>query len=466
MLNKLKTIQASLFKPVSAAPLAVLRILFGLLMLASTIRFLMLGWVQDQYLNPGFHFTYYGFEWVKPFGPTGMYLVFAFLILASFSIAIGFWYRFFMPAFFLAFTYVELLDKAYYLNHYYFISIVALLLIFVPANRYFSVDAWLKPKIFSRQVPLWAIAIFKLQLGIVYFYAGFAKLVNWDWMVNAMPLKIWLPPKDYMPLIGWMFNYDWAAYLFSWSGAFYDLSIPFLLLYSRTRPFAYLAVIGFHIITWWLFQIGMFPWIMIGITLIFFPPKLHQNIINILARPFGKMQKPVVNGSTFNQAKPKQQKVITALLTCFFLFQILFPLHGYLYPGHIYWNEEGFRYSWRVMLMEKAGHTTFYVQDSKTSKKGMVFNDQFLNRHQEKQMSMKPDMILEFAHFLHDYYEKQGVHDPVITAESRVTLNGRENKPMVDSTVNLADKARGWHHKDWVIPFDKHFNKHERLTQE
>ncbi len=46
-----------------------------------------------------------------------------------------------------------------------------------------------------------------------------------------------------------MFNHVFVAYAFSWLGCLYDLSIPFLLLYRKTRPFAYAAVIIFHILT-------------------------------------------------------------------------------------------------------------------------------------------------------------------------------------------------------------------------
>ena len=45
-----------------------LRILFGALMFASLVRFWANGWIEKLYLEPLFHFSFYGFEWVKPLG--------------------------------------------------------------------------------------------------------------------------------------------------------------------------------------------------------------------------------------------------------------------------------------------------------------------------------------------------------------------------------------------------------------
>ncbi len=265
-------------QPVHIAPLAIFRIIFGSVMLASIIRFMANGWVKEQYLDPTFFFTYYGFSWVKPMGDLGMHLLFLGMAIAAACIMLGLWYRLASPLFFLLFTYVELIDVTNYLNHYYFVSLVSLLLCLVPAHRYFSLDVLRNPAMRRTHVPAWTILIFKLQLGIVYFYAGLAKL-NPDWLLHAQPLRLWLPARTHLPVIGPFLGKVWVAYLFSWSGALYDLSIPFLLLYRRTRLLAYFVVIAFHALTAALFPIGMFPYIMMAATLIFFPESFHRKII-------------------------------------------------------------------------------------------------------------------------------------------------------------------------------------------
>ena len=126
---------------VSIAPLTSFRILFGGVMLISVLRFMLKGWVNDLYVAPKFFFSYYGFEWVKPLGELGMYAVFAVMALSCLGIALGAFYRISSITFFLTWTYVELLDVTNYLNHYYFVSIAAFLLIWVPAAHNFSLDA-------------------------------------------------------------------------------------------------------------------------------------------------------------------------------------------------------------------------------------------------------------------------------------------------------------------------------------
>src|ERR1700748_3014507 len=265
------------------APLAVMRMAFGAIMLISTVRFLLKGWVSAFYIKPKFHFTFYGFDWVKPLGATGMYLLFRILVIAAILVTIGLFYRVAIVTFFLCFTYVELIDKTTYLNHYYFISVMAFLMILVPANRYYSVDVLRKAKLITNSIPTWCINIFKLQLLLVYFFAGVSKL-NYDWLIAAMPLKIWLPASSHLPIIGGLLTQTWVAYVFSWFGAVFDLFIGFLLLGKRYRKPAYVLVIIFHLVTGWFFKIGMFPYIMIFVTVIFFSANTHIRIINFLSR--------------------------------------------------------------------------------------------------------------------------------------------------------------------------------------
>jgi len=451
------------------APLAVFRVLFGFIMFVSIVRFSAYGWIYDQYINPEYFFTYYGFDWVQPLGATGMYIVFGVMTLAALGIMLGWYYRIAASLFFLLFTYVELIDKTNYLNHYYFVSLVSFLLILVPAHRYFSVDVLRKPALRSEVTPAWSINIFKLQLGIVYFFAGVAKL-NYDWLFKAMPLKLWLPANAHLPVIGELLQYPETAYLFSWAGAFYDLTVVFFLLHKRTRLPAYIAVIVFHMVTWWFFQIGMFPFIMILSTLIYFSRSFHQNLINTITTTWKKIfgNRGLFDFSANNSGQksfsesPILSKGIPIFLGAYIIIQLLLPFRYLLYPGNLFWNEEGYRFSWRVMLMEKAGYTTFTVHDKNSDRSWMVANWEYLTPVQEKMMATQPDMILQFAHFLEEEYKKKGLKNMKITASSRVTLNGRLGKSLVDPNIDLTQQERGWSHKDWILPLNESENIAER----
>ncbi|HMU98169.1 MAG TPA: HTTM domain-containing protein [Chitinophagales bacterium] len=442
------SIKNLLFKQVSIAPLASFRILFGAMILFSSIRFVAKGWVDLLYIQPSYHFGYEGFLWLHPLSGIGMYIVYGIMIISALGILLGAFYRIATLLFFLTFTYVELLDKTNYLNHYYFISIASLLMCILPANKYASLDVKLGITSKANFIPNWCILAIQLQIGIVYFFAGIAK-INPDWLLEAQPLKIWLKSRDYLPIIGKLFEYDITAYLFSWFGMLFDISIFFFLLNKRTRPYAYAAVVFFHICTGYLFQIGVFPYVMIVATWIFFSADFHQRFLSIFINYKS-------NENIYYQ--PKFNRVWVTLLLIHFSIQILLPFRYLLYPGHLFWTEQGYRFSWRVMLMEKNATTEFIIKD-KNGKIEAVRNRDFLTPHQEKQMSTQPDMIIQFAHFLANEYNKnKGFEDAAVYVESYAALNGHPSRPFINEKINLAKEPINLLNKKWILPYDEKKN--------
>lgn len=438
-------------KSTSAAPLVIFRIGFGMMLFLGIVRFWYNGWIESLYITPKYFFPYYGFEFVVPLG-VYTYILFAVCALSALFVAIGFYYRLSIISLFLSFTYIELIDKTTYLNHYYFVSMICFLLIFLPAHVYFSVDAYRNSNLRANKIPQWCIDAVKLFVCVLYFYAGLAK-INSDWLLHALPLKIWLPARNDMPVIGFLFNYTWIHFFFSWFGCLYDLSIPFLLWNKRTRFFAYFFVIAFHVLTSILFPIGMFPYIMIITALIFFPAELHQRIILFIQRFIPGSSITIEGEATFAYTH-LQQYFVKGIIFTFFVVQLLIPFRYLCYPGGLFWTEEGYRFSWRVMLMEKAGYAQFTVKDA-SGKYLIVNNEAFLTRQQEKMMATQPDMILQYAHIVADYYAAHGFKDPMVFADVYVALNGRLGRAMVDTRVDLAKEKESFGHKSWIILYNE-----------
>lgn len=434
----------------SAAPLAVFRIVFGLLLFGSVIRFWAKGWIYELYIKPTYFFPFYGFEFVKPWGEY-TYILFAICALSALMVALGFFYRIASLFLFLSFTYIELIDKSTYLNHYYFISMVSLLMIFLPAHAYFSVDSYRNKQLHADQIPRWSLDSLKLFVCILYLFAGLAK-INSDWLLEAQPLRTWLPAKNDTPFIGPLFNHLWVAYAFSWLGCIYDLAIPFLLLNQRIRIMAYAAVIIFHSLTALLFPIGMFPYIMIAAALVFFSSSFHKKILTRLGT-WMRTSQEFLNPAKQYRYGIRATRILVTLLAFFFLIQIAVPFRYLTYPGELFWTEEGYRFSWRVMLMEKAGYAQFIIKDG-DGKQLIVDNTKFLTPLQEKMMSTQPDMMLQYAHILRDHYSDQGFESPQVYVDSYVVLNGRLGKPMIDPLVNLAAEKESFAHKNWILPFN------------
>jgi hypothetical protein len=436
-------LQHYLYTAESSAPTAVFRIIFGALMAFSIMRFWLKGWIYELYIQPNFYFPF--FDWAKPLGNPGMYILFGLCGIFALGIAFGYRYRISAIGFFVTFTYIELLDKTNYLNHYYFVSLIALLLIFIPAHKRFSVDVRQGnvsrkdtfPRIFRLTI--------MLQLSVVYFFAGLAKL-NSDWLLEAQPMAIWLKSFGHSPLVGSLFDTDWLPYVFAYFGAIFDLTIAFFLFSKRTRTFAYFFVVAFHVATYLLFPIGMFPFLMIGSNLIFFSPSFHEKILRLLG------EHTITNSA---RTEMKKLKLGYALFLVYFAFQIIIPFRYLAYPGELFWNEQGFRFSWRVMLIEKTGLAYFYVKGEDMPYPLEVNNKDFLTINQEKMMSTQPDMIVQYAHHLKAHYESQGIKSPAVSAKIYVTLNGRSSRLFVDPDIDLSTQKDDFKPKEWILPLNE-----------
>lgn len=455
-------------RPVSAASAAAFRIAFGLLGFAAVCRFAAKGWIHDLYVEPAHHFTYVGFGWVHPWPAWGMYLHFALLALAGLGVALGYRYRLSITAFFLLFTYVELIDKTTYLNHYYWVSLVSFLMIFLPLQRMWSWDARRNSSVAGETIPVWVIWALCAQVGVVYLFGGLAKL-NPDWLFHAQPLRIWLYNSGDLFLVGPLLKEAWVAYAMSWAGAAFDLTITGWLLWRRSRPFAYAVLVAFHVMTWALFPIGMFAWIMIAAAPIFFAPDWPLRLPARLRGHRSIRQAALASTASDRVISPRSQRTAPASdtvsspllhgrwrlgaigLSLFFLLQIALPLRHFAYPGNVRWNEEGYRFAWRVMLTEKVGHVRFWVTDTATGERWLQYPEQYLTALQAERMAYQPDLILAAAHIVAREAAAKG-RDVEVRADAFVAFNGRRAARLIDPTVDLARIKPGLWPKSWVLP--------------
>ena len=267
-----KGVMRALMRPTDVAALVVFRIVFGLLVSVSAVRFIAYGWVERFFVQPRYMFKYWGFSWVRVWPAWGMYVHLGVLAVLGLCVAVGYRYRLTALLLWLCFGYLQLIDASLYLNHYYFIVLLAALLVILPLGSAGSLDVRRNPSARVRHFPAWYTYLLRFQVGLVYFYAGVAKFGS-DWLVHAQPLNIWLTSHADMPLLGGLFEHWWVALLMSWAGFVYDLTIVVWLSWRRTRALAYALVLAFHLLTHILFNIGMFPLIMSACALVFFSPR-------------------------------------------------------------------------------------------------------------------------------------------------------------------------------------------------
>ena len=198
----------------------------------------------------------------------------------------------------------------------------------------------------------------------------------------------------------------------------------------------------------------MFPYIMIVSALIFFDAGLHNKILATISKWFNISKSAFDNEVTYTFPKKWVKKASLSIVAIFFVIQLLFPFRYMLYPGELFWTEEGYRFSWRVMLMEKAGYANFKIINPETNEQFYVDNTQYLTRFQEKQMATQPDFILEYAHYLENQFQNKGIKDPKIFVDSYIALNGRRSQRYVNPEVDLTTIKPSLKHRTWLLPFD------------
>ena len=441
-------------QPISPASAAAFRVIFGLLGVVAVVRFAAKGWISQLYLEPAHHLGYYGFGWVQAWPGWGMYLHFSLMGLAALGVALGYRYRLSVAAFFLLFTYAELIEQTTYLNHYYLVSLISFLMVFLPLGRAASLDSR-RARVGdnSPTIPAAVLWMLRAQVGLVYIFAGIAKLTP-DWLFHAEPLRIWLYNAGDTPLIGPFLRETWVPYAMSWAGAGFDLTIVGWLLWKRTRLFAYAVLVIFHVATAFLFpSIGMFPWIMIGLTLIFFDPDWPARLVTWVRRPTG-----LLPGTGPVPARPRETKPLswpvraTFLLGAVFLaVQVALPLRHLAYPGNVRWTEEGYRFSWRVLLTEKTGLVRYWVTGPTINGERLVYPEEYLTPAQAERAAYQPDLILATAHIIRDDFLSQGHERVEVRADAYVAYNGRPAARLIAPEVDLARVRPGIAPKPWIL---------------
>jgi vitamin K-dependent gamma-carboxylase len=434
----------SAFAPVDIASLVFFRIAFGLLMVWDVCQHFSRHWIAAYWLQPRFLFKYYGFSWVQPWPDNWLYLHWAALGLFALFIAAGFVYRASAALFFLSYAYFFLLDEATYVNHTYLICLFGFLLIFVPANRAFSVDAWLNPKIRSETTPAWTLWLLRAQIGAVYFYGGIAKIAP-DWL-RGEPLRMRMARHTDFPIIGRFFGEEWAVYAVSYGGMLLDLLIVPLLLWRRTRVVAFCAAVAFHLTNAVAFNIGVFPWLAISATALFLSPSWPRRIIG-----FFRPVRSVPAATDWKLPSPPKRATVLSFVAIYVAIQVLVPLRHFMSAGGMEWTFAEHRFSWRMMLVSRRAQTYFYVTDPNIGRTSPANKRQFLYPGQIAVMAYHPDMALQFAHYLAAVMPRRGPQPLTVETRMFISINGRKPELLIDPNVDLAAEPRTLTRPHWLL---------------
>lgn len=410
-------------RPVDAAGLSALRVMLGLLFTFSAVRYLSRDWVGPLLSDPTFNFRYAGLEWVPVPSEAGITTLLVVVAVSGLGVAAGLAYRLSAAVLLVAFTWIELIEVTTYLNHYYLMSLLAGLLLLLPLHRHASLDTrlgWVSPRAHH---PAWVLLLLQGQITLVYLFAGAAKL-NPDWLLMGEPLHTWLRAREDLRAISPWFAERSLAIAMSWAGALYDLTIPLWLLWRPTRRLAWLAVVVFHLSTALLFPIGVFPWLMIITSTVFWATDWPRRLTRRAAVPL-----PV--------AAPAPSSALW-LVGIWMAVQLLVPLRSWAYPGTVRWHEQGFRFSWRVMLIEKTGFVEYRLVERDGERRWRVSPGAELTPLQHEEMRTQPDLIAQYARHLAARWKEEQDADVAVYVDSWASLDGRPAQVLVEPVVDLS----------------------------
>lgn len=431
-----------LFRPTDIAPLAVFRILAGLLLAAEGFGAILTGWVYANYVSPDFTFNFIGFDFLQVLNGPQAYAVYDLLGLSGLGIALGWRYRLCAGVYALLWTAVYLGQKTSYNNHYYLLMILSYLLWIIPAHRFASADAKAGRVLHSQSASYWQVWLFKVVLLIVYTYAALAKLYP-AWLSGEV-MRIFLASKADWPLLGPLVDESWFVYLLAYGGLVFDLLVIPALWYKPTRLWAFGLGLFFHLFNSIVFQIGIFPYLMLASTVLFFEPAVIRQLFF----------KGAMAWRAPEHVHPDMKPVrVRWMLYPFLVVMIALPLRHWMIPGNVHWTEEGHRLSWHMMLRSKWGRVNFEVRDARGKLLEVVAPARHMSQKMAAKLATHPDMIWQYAQLLEQQHTSRGQAGVKIYAQSAVSLNGSKPQPLIDPTANLAAvQWDHWRHHEWILP--------------
>ncbi|QEG01909.1 Vitamin K-dependent gamma-carboxylase [Stieleria maiorica] len=422
------------FAPHAILPLVVFRIGFGVLLSCFLVLKCLHRGVDIYYTHSDFHPKYLWFRWI-PELPSEWYVTVHYLMaFLALLIAAGVFFRAAAWGFALIFTYVFLLDASYYVNHYYLTCLLSFLLASSPAGRAWSIDTYSKAEVSVATIPAWPMVVLRFQMGVVYFFAGIAK-IDADWL-SGVPMRMFMESRLNHELSS---SFHFLPVAAAWSGMLFDLLIAPALLFNQTRWLAIGVATTFHLTNWFLFHIDFFPFLAILLTFMFLPDRIWRSLQNRI----------LSGGQTYVGRAPRG--AVTTVLTVFFAVQLLVPLRGYLIPGNATWTGEGNRFAWRMMLCDKSSTgEIFAITDSGRNKVPVVLSG-MTTKAQRQRIFLFPDAIAQLCQYLRTRFGEKYGEDVAYVAEVKMSLNGRRPRYLVDPNVDLSRLEISFWHSDWIL---------------
>ena len=427
-----------LFKAIDNSPLIVFRILFGFLIACESFGAILTGWVKRVLTDPQFTFSFIGFEWLQPLPGFGMYFYFVLMGFFGLAIMLGYRYRIAIIAYTILWAGAYFMQKSSYNNHYYLLLLISFLLIFLPANRYASLDVKQNRVSEEKTMPYWISLLFIIQVGIVYVFASLAKFYP-DWLDGTFTKNL-LSGTTSRPFFLELFSQKWFYLFIAYAGILFDLLIVPFLLFKKTRTLALIASVIFHIFNSITLQIGIFPFFALTFALFFYEP---ETIRRLFLRKKPKLEDENLSQNLYGK------RIVYFLMIPYLIIQIALPLRHHFIEGDVLWTEEGHRLSWRMMLRERNGYITIQIKDLKTGSVSIYNYRKNLTNKQAQNLATKPDFIWQYCQRIKEEYKGKPI---AIYIDCKNSINRKEYKSLIDPNYDMAKAEWNYFaHNEWIL---------------
>ncbi|XP_014681352.1 PREDICTED: vitamin K-dependent gamma-carboxylase-like [Priapulus caudatus] len=487
-------------RPTDPASLAMIRVFYGLLMFLDVVQERGLSTANAKWGNPD-ECRFPLFNFLQPLALEWMYMLYLCMWISTLLIAGGLWYRASCLAYCVCYWYLFLLDKTSWNNHSYLYGLISILLLITDANRYWSLDGCRNPSIQNSHVPLWNYTLLRSQIFLVYFIAGLKK-TDAEWLGGHSMVSLsehW----TFAPFRLMLTEAQTDYFIVHLGGFLLDLTIGFFLFIDVSRPYAVFFCTSFHLMNAQIFQIGMFPWVMIFTQAIFFSNDWPRRWINRLpnwleqvlpsdtppqpsphclySKEEVKPEDPTPSSNTHHKKrkfrsssvgdtkasgdakmvtdvamvmrdKPSSLHQLAALGTVMYLLsQCFLPYSHFTTKGYNNWTNGLYGYSWDMMVHSwSTQHIKISFVNKDTGEEGYLDPNAWTSSNR---WQWHADMIKQYAQCINRRLRKYNITNLALYFDVWRSLNGRFQQRMYNPKVDLL--AADWspfHDVTWIMP--------------
>lgn len=280
------------FGPVSTAPLAVFRIVFGVIVFFWTLSLLpelTPFFTKGGILPHQAHLPTGGWGLFGTFpSKTVVLIVWAVLLVASIALVLGVFAQLAAALVFVAVVSFEQRNPWVFNSGDGLIRIIAFYLIFVPSSASLSLTRFLRNRAEFWSFPTraaWPMRLLQIQFSAVYLFAVWDKARGTMWNNGtAVSVALRITDIERFPVPGFVSHSLLLSNLLSFGTLVIELSLAVLIWNRRLRPFVLLAGLSLHLGIEYSIRVGFFGLSILSMYLLWVPSERVEAVLLALRR--------------------------------------------------------------------------------------------------------------------------------------------------------------------------------------